>query len=78
MASNIGSTGDKGLVCAIQISHIMCLQDQNNHPVDAHNDRVQAERGSSVIVLAPYGVIMVVLVVVVRAVKGVVNAHDDK
>lgn len=30
------------------------------------------------IVLAPDGVVVVVLVVVLRAVKGVVHAHNDK
>lgn len=78
MTSDIGSAGDKGLVCTVQISHIVCLQDQHHYPVDADHNRVQAERCSSVIVLAPDSMIVVVLIVIMRAVEGIENAHDDE
>ena len=78
MASDVGGTGDKILVCTIQISHIVCLQDQHNDPVDANNNRIQTEGGGVMVILAPDSVVMVVLVLVMRLVKGVVHTHNDK
>lgn len=78
MASDVGGTGGEILVCTIQISHIVCLQDQHNDPVDAHNDRIQAERRRVMVVLAPDSVVVVALVLVMRLVKSVVHTHNDK
>ena len=78
MASNIGSTRDERLVCAPQIADIVCLQDQNDHPVDAGYYRIQAERCPSMAVLSPYCVAEMFVPAIRRAREGIIGSNDDQ
>lgn len=78
VASNIGSTCDECLVCTPQIADIVCLQDQNDHPVDAGYHRVQAEGCPSMAVLAPYCVAEMFVAAIRRAREGIIGSNDDQ
>jgi len=78
VASNIGSTRDERLVCAPQIADIVCLQDQNDHPVDAGYYRIQAERCPSMAVLSPYCVAEMFVPAIRRAREGIIGSNDDQ
>jgi hypothetical protein len=78
VASNISSTCNERLVCAPQIADIVCLQDQNHHPVDTGDYRVQAERGPSMTVLSPYCVADMLVSAIGRAREGIVGSNDDQ
>lgn len=78
MTSDIGCAGDKGLIGRVEISDVMCLQDQDNDPVNADHDGVQAKGSGSVVVLAPDGVVVMVVVMVFRASESVVDTGNDK
>lgn len=76
VASNIGSTGDKSLICRPQISHIVCLQDQNNDPVNARRNSVQAKRCPHMTVLTPDCVAVVAVAALIGSSESVVNADN--
>lgn len=78
MAAHIGRTCDECLVCTPQETDIVCLQYQDHNPVDAGNHRVQAERRSSMVILSPYRVAVVVVLAVRRALEGVVCSNDHQ
>jgi len=78
VASNISSTCDERLVCAPQVADIVCLQDQNDYPVDTGYHRVQAERCPSMIVLSPYCVADMLVSAIGRAREGIVGSNDDQ
>ena len=56
----------------------MCLEDQDNNPVYACHNRVDAEATRVMVVLTPYGVTVVVLAAIGWLLEGIEGAKDDK
>ena len=77
MATDAGSTGDEGSIGTPKIADIVCLQKQNDNPVNAGDDHIQAERSRTVAVLAPDGVTVVVMFAIVWGLERVVHTRDD-
>lgn len=75
--SDISSTRNEGFVCAIQVSDIVRLQDQDDDPVYTGDHAVEAEWCRPMVVLSPYRVTMLMPVAVRRFVEGVVCTGDD-
>lgn len=79
MGAHIGGAVLEGLIAAPQVSDVVDLEHQDNNPVNASDDGVEAEGRWSVTVLAPYGVAMVVVRAVRRTREGIDDAsHDDQ
>ena len=64
------------LIGAPQVSHVVCLQDQDDDPVNAGHHRVQAEAGLHVIVLSPYGMALVIVLALLRSLNCVIHSNN--
>ena len=76
--SHIGCTGNKVLVRAPQVSQVVCLQDQDDDPVDARDNGTQAEPSWSVVVLSPDGVTVGMMLAIDRTLECIVGSDDDQ
>lgn len=79
MAANIGGAVLVCLITAPEIADIVDLEDQDDDPIDTGNNSIETEWSWPVVVLAPNGVAVVVVLAVLRACEGIVDScHDNE
>ena len=77
VTSHICRAVEISCVCTPQVPDIVGLQDKDEDPVDAGNDRVQPEWGGSVTVLSPNSV-AVVMMAISWLIERIVGTGDDE
>ena len=78
MRSDVRSTRDIVLLCTPEKSDVVCLQDQDNDPVYARQNRIDAEAGRVMVVLAPYCMALMVLLAISRLLERVDGSENDE
>lgn len=61
----------------IEVSHIIRLQDQNDDPVYACDDRVQCERARMMVILTPDRMAAMMSLAFGRGGESIVHSSDD-
>jgi hypothetical protein len=78
MRSNVARTCNILLFGAPQESDIVCLEDQDNNPIHACYNGVDAETARIMVILSPYCVAVLMLRAIGRLIEGIDGARYDK
>ena len=77
VAANVSGTVEDLGIGAPEVADVVELHDEDDNPVDARHDFIQAEGCRSVFVLLPNCVTMVMAMAVVGGVKRIVRSNND-
>lgn len=77
MTSDIGCACFVARVWTVKVSDVLGLQNEDNDPVYASNDRVQSERGIMMVVLTPNCMTVVMSLAVCGGIECIVCSWDD-